>query len=388
MKLKSYISAAVPALALLIGAASCQDDTEKIDNSIFAPVADTSSTINVKPTTGTVTGYVEACIAKKADTDVEVTFAADESRVAVYNELYSTDYEMLPEGYYSIPESVAVIPAAGNTTGKVAVKFNGLNTLDLTKTYLLPVRMTSRLSALSNDTYYFVVKEAALVSTVAGMTRNYALFARGNQANELDAMTQITVEALLYPTDFPNMLATVMGIEGQFLVRVGDAGIPANQLQLATASGNITDPAWTFDTNKWTFLTLTYDTKTGECKVYFNGVQKGSTQTGGYRTAVDWNTASGDITDGPRGFYVGYAYDANRWWNGYMSELRVWNRILTPEEINAPFHFYTVEPDSEGLAAYWKMDEGAGNTIHDYANGYDLQCNEAPEWLPVNLPAK
>ena len=87
MKLKSYISAAVPALALLIGAASCQDDTEKIDNSIFAPVADTSSTINVKPTTGTVTGYVEACIAKKTDTDVEVTFSADESRVAVYNDL-------------------------------------------------------------------------------------------------------------------------------------------------------------------------------------------------------------------------------------------------------------------------------------------------------------
>jgi hypothetical protein len=71
-----------------------------------------------------------------------------------------------------------------------------------------------------------------------------------------------------------------------------------------------------------------------------------------------------------------------------MSELRVWNRVLTQEEINAPFHFYTVEPDAQGLAAYWKMDEGAGNTIRDHANGYDLKCSKAPEWIPASLPAK
>ncbi len=388
MKLKSYISVALSGIALTIGAGSCQDDTEKFDNSIFAPVADTSTTINVKPTSGTAVGYVEANISKKEDLDIEVSFTADEAKVALYNDLYCTDYVMLPTGNYTITQPVAKIPASSNTTGKIAVEFNDLNTLDLSKTYLLPVRMSSTIGALTNDTYYFVVKEAALVSVVADMTDNFALFAQGNQATELGGMTEITVEALLYPTDFPNMLATVMGIEGQFLVRVGDAGLPPNQLQLATASGNVTDPAWTFDTNKWTFLTLTYNTKTGECKVYFNGVQKGSTQTGKYRSPINWNTASGDITDGPRGFYVGYAYDSNRWWNGYMSELRVWNRILTPEEINAPFHFYNVDPDSPNLAAYWKMDEGAGNTIHDYANGYDLKCNSAPEWIPTSLPSK
>ena len=76
------------------------------------------------------------------------------------------------------------------------------------------------------------------------------------------SLSQITVEALLYPYDFPNMLATVMGIEGGFLVRIGDAGIPANRLQLATPNGNLTDAAWEFDTNTWTFMTLTYDCAT------------------------------------------------------------------------------------------------------------------------------
>ena len=184
------------------------------------------------------------------------------------------------------------------------------------------------------------------------------------------------------------MLATVMGIEGGFLVRIGDAGIPANQLQLATPNGNLTDAAWQFDTNKWTFVSLTYDTATGECKVYFDGIQKGATQVGAFHDPINWNTASGDITDGPRGFYVGYAYDANRYFDGEMSELRVWNRILTKEEINEPYHFYTVDNNASGLVAYWKMDEGSGNLIHDYANGYDLKCQKAPEWIPVSLPVK
>lgn len=388
MKLKTYISAAVPALGMLLALASCQDDTENFDNSIFAPSLDTAATINVKPTTTDATGYVEANLAKKEDRDIEVTFFAAESMVEVYNANYGTDYIMLPAGFYEIPEPKATILAGGNTTGKVEVKFKGLDRLDVSKTYVLPVSMSSSFGTLSNDTYYFVVKEAALVSVTADMTENFAVFAQGNQATELENMPQITVEALLYPHDFPNMLATIMGIEGSFLVRVGDAGIPGNQLQLATSAGNVTDPAWTFDTGKWTFLTLTYDTATGECKVYFNGIQKGSTQTGGYNEAVNWNTASGDITDGPRGFYVGYAYDPNRYFNGYMSELRVWNRILTQEEINAPYHFYTVDPESAGLVAYWKMDEGAGNTIKDYANGYNLKCNSAPEWIPVSLPVK
>lgn len=386
MKIKSYLS--IGALALLT-LAGCKDDTKDIDNSIFAPSLATVSTINVKPTTTAAEGYVEANMAKEELTDVKVTFAADAEKVAAYNAIYSTDYKMLPAANFSIPEAEATVPARGNTTGKVKVEFKDLNSLDLDKTtYLLPVKMSSQFGALSNDTYYFIVKEAAMISTVADMTENYGVFAQGNQAPELGNMTQITVEALLYPLDFPNMLATVMGIEGNFLVRIGDAGIPANQLQLATSAGNVTDPAWTFDTNKWTFMTLTYDTATGECKVYFNGVQKGSTQTGGYNSPVNWNTASGDITDGPRGFYVGYAYDANRYFNGYMSELRVWNRILTEDEIKAPFHFYSVPEDSEGLVAYWKMDEGAGNTIADYANGYNLKLKEAPEWIPVALPEK
>ncbi len=387
MKLTKYLPVA---LAMGVALASCQDDTENFDNKIFAPSLDTVTTIYVKQMVTTdAVGYVKSDMAKESDTEISVVFNADPSKVTDYNLLNSMEAEMLPEKFYTIPEPVAVIPVGGNTTGNVAVNFHNLTELDLDKVYVLPVTMSSpAMEATSNATYYFVLREAALISTTPDMTKNYAVYVQGNQATELGSLSQITVEALLYPYDFPNMLATVMGIEGGFLVRIGDAGIPANRLQLATPNGNLTDAAWEFDTNTWTFMTLTYDCATGECNVYFNGVKKGATQTGSYPGPINWNTAAGDITDGPRGFYVGYAYDANRYFNGQMSELRVWNRCLTQEEINAPLHFYTVPADSEGLVAYWKLDEGGGKRFKDYANGYDLICPNDPTWVQVSIPEK
>ena len=62
--------------------------------------------------------------------------------------------------------------------------------------------------------------------------------------------------------------------------------------------------------------------------------------------------------------------------------------VLTADEIRAPYHFYSVDPQSEGLVAYWKFDNGAGCLITDYANGYDLICNKDPKWVNVTLPAK
>lgn len=387
MKLTKYLPVA---LAMGVALASCQDDTENFDNKIFAPSLDTVATIYVKQMVTTdAVGYVKADMAKESEVEIPVTFYANPAKVTDYNLLNSMNAEMLPEKFFTIDEPVAVIPVGGNTTGNVAVNFHNLTELDLSKVYVLPVSMsTPSMETTSNATYYFVLREAALISTTPDMTQNYAVFVQGNQAPELENLTQITVEALLYPYDFPNMLATVMGIEGGFLVRIGDAGIPANRLQIANPGGNMTDPAWEFDTNTWTFMTMTYDCATKECNVYFNGVKKGATQTCSYAGPINWNTASGDIKDGPRGFYVGYAYDGNRYFNGQMSELRIWNRCLTPEEINAPLHFYTVANDAPGLVAYWKLDEGGGKRFADYANGYDLICPNDPTWVQVSIPEK
>ena len=62
-----------------------------------------------------------------------------------------------------------------------------------------------------------------------------------------------------------------------------------------------------------------------------------------------------------RCFWIGYSYNEQRFFNGSVAEVRIWNRALTAEEIQAVNHFYTADPASEGLIAYWKFDEGEGD---------------------------
>jgi hypothetical protein len=48
---------------------------------------------------------------------------------------------------------------------------------------------------------------------------------------------------------------------------------------------------------------------------------------------------------------------------------------------------YGVSPESEGLVAYWKFNEGSGSTIIDHANGTNLSAvGGTPTWIPVTLP--
>ena len=72
-----------------------------------------------------------------------------------------------------------------------------------------------------------------------------------------------------------------MGIEGRFLLRIGDAGVPDNQLQLATSNGNVTDPSWQFETGKWLRCAFTFSSSTGAATLWINGNKK-ATLTSGY----------------------------------------------------------------------------------------------------------
>lgn len=135
----------------------------------------------------------------------------------------------------------------------------------------------------------------------------------------------------------------------------------------------------------WYHLAVVFDG--GYVTVYVNGVEKLSRAYVG-RTSVNLGAKHHNEEDGSRVFWIGYSYEAQRYFDGVVAEARIWNRALTAEEIKAPNHFYFVDPASDGLIAYWKFDEGAGTKVIDYASGYDLTFDNEPVWVPVSLPEK
>ncbi len=217
-------------------------------------------------------------------------------------------------------------------------------------------------------------------------------------AGVLNNLSTFTMEALFMSTNFKanGALNTIMGVEGNFLIRVGDAGIPSNRLQVATSNGNLTlSKEYDFETNKWYHVAVTYNS--GNIEVYINGVLAGSGKYG--YSSKSFGMTHTNESDGSRCFWIGYAYDGNRDLRGGMSEVRIWNKVLSADEINATDHFYKVDSASDGLVAYWKMNDGTGSTMKDYtSNGNDLQGEidiqntgtwtgtNGINWLDVALP--
>ncbi len=357
---------------------SCSDDMKNYDNKAFTSSSKVG-TILLKGTNETEDAVIKTKIAKPEEAQVKVTYKADASLVGEYNLIYGEKAVIVPSENYEIADGVSVIEAGAMEGNDVVVHFKNLSDLDRDLVYVLPVTVSdSNIDFLkSTRTSYFVIKGAALINTVANVTNNY-LALQNPGSSTLNNLNQLTIEALVRMDKFGKLISTVMGIEGNFLFRVGDAGVPDNQLQLATSSGNVTDAAWQIPTNEWVHLAATFNSTDGAVEVYLNGVKKGSTQYSGYRLAVNWGSES---------FYIGKSYDDNRWLEGDICEVRIWNRVLTGDEIKAKNHFYIVAPDSEGLAAYWKFDEGSGKVVADHTgNGNVVVSNADMRWDTVSLP--
>ena len=178
-------------------------------------------------------------------------------------------------------------------------------------------------------------------------------------------------------------ISSIMGIEGKFLVRIGDSGVDPNQIQVAS-SRNLTNSDLKLDAGRWYHVAVTFES--GNVKVYLDGAEKCSGNVG--TSSVNFGVAHSDESDGkPRCFWIGYSYASDRYFDGQISEVRIWNKALTPEEINAPDHFYQVAAASDGLVAYWKFDEGAGKTIKDQTSyGNDLTVDKELKGFNVSLP--
>lgn len=327
------------------------------------------------------------------DIEAEIGVAADlldQYRMAYYD----PDVELLGEEFYQIENPQTRIPAGSVTSIPVTVKFLGTNLLDREKRYVLPVSILSSrgMEILeSARTLYFLFKGSALINVVADLDdQAYASPSWSGNADVANGLEQFTLEALINANKLDKMISTVMGIEGHFLIRLGDAGVPANQIQIATQRGNRTNADLQIETNRWYHLAVTFDD--GDIKVYLDGVEKLSNSVSMSSVDLGEKHNVGDENEdgvGGRFFWVGYSYDSKRCFNGKMSEVRIWNRALSAEEINAPDHFYSVESDSEGLISYWKFDEDdrASGTIADRtANGNDMYVVNTIKWFDVTLP--
>lgn len=368
----------------------CNDDVENFDNKIYIDSSSKVSTILMILGNDNDKANFQVAMPKLEGQDVVFNVEATPSLVSTYNEAYYDNAELLPAENYTIESPNVVIKAGTVRSSDIKISFKNMTKLDRQKKYVIPVNVTNANVGVleSARTMYFILKKAALINVVADINENNA-YVDWKNPDDFTAMRKFTAEALIRPRNFDKTLSTIMGIEGQFLIRIGDAGIPSNQLQIATSGGNYSSSALLIPTNVWSHVAVTYDADAKKIEVYINGKNVYSTASANAGT-VNWGVPHSDESNGqPRCFWIGYAYDNNRYLAGDISECRVWNKVLTSSDINATNHFYMVDPASDGLIAYWKFNDGGGATIKDYSiNGNDATASKTLVWKDVELPAE
>lgn len=253
-----------------------------------------------------------------------------------------------------------------------------------------------------------VIQANVLISTVARMNDYRAIFASASSNKDVFKLGKdLTIELLIKPdADSFNTENAIIGIGGRFLIRHSSIG-NEGRWELVYAreatdwNGNhyeVRVQGSSLTADKWTHIAVTVDSDTEKIITYQDGVLKSSSYYNRDMMDVDLSETY-NVNNQTQEFAIAYAYDKtydnNNFFKGLVSEVRIWNKALTSEEINSENHFYTVEPDSEGLVAYWKMNDGDGSIFKDNtSNGNNLvgqTFNDAWNtadivWERVSLP--
>lgn len=380
MKLHKYMFASLSFCSLVLG--SCQnndiDDEHHYDNKVFVTSQQVRDDLLIKETISEATRSIFYRLADPLDREVNISFDAAPQLTAAYNLAFNDNAQVLAADYYEIPVKSVTIKAGDISSDDVVVNFKNTNKLDKSRRYVLPVTITDAdIEVLdSKRTAYFIFKGAALINVVANIEKIYFPISWKTDMSNVNA---ITVEALLRSDDWEagrdNALSSIFGIEGRFLLRIGDADRPRDQLQCVAPGGNFPAPNAVagLPTKEWVHIAVVYDAGTHERIYYKDGVKVYSDENATYAL---------NLTSG---CYIGKSYDNTRWLPGDISEVRIWNIQRTGEEIAK--NPYEVDPHASGLVAYWKFNEGTGSAIKDHTgNGNDITASGAPTWVNVELP--
>ena len=372
------------AVALLLSVTACDNKDYSKDspfgNSVYIDAAKVKDVANFTFNNVTQTGsqQISAVLAYPSSQDIEVDFQADPSLISSYNARLGTDYAMLEAKYYKFSTQHVTIPKGEVNSEEITVDFSNLTDLMIDAGYLLPVtikQVSGGMDMLAGSkTICYVVRRSSAITTAVSLTDNYfevpGFDAGSPTADVVNGMTQLTYEAIIRVNKFTPKtdISTIMGIEQYCLFRLGDSGFPRQQLQFSANEIKFpnADEGKLLQPGEWYHVAVTYDTEAKTAAIYVDGKLQSSMDDYGTGEPINLGrqTRGKDFM-----FKIGHSYgepeDMTRQLDGEICEVRIWNVVRSQEEIYK--NMYDVDPQTSGLCAYWKFNDGKGhNTAKDF----------------------
>lgn len=343
--------------------AGCQNAAEKEDMIYFSGTErNPAMSITVEGPASYGLSVTSSC---KVEKDMKVKLRLAPELLELYNTKVGKTYELLPDNSYNLDNDELIIEKGNHVSAKTLFNINKLDDFVDGKVYCMPIQIVGvdgGMSVLESSRVAYIVVNRTIITNAIDLRGSCAFKVEQFQGNEkLKSLPAVSMEARVNVTGFMErspFISTIMGIEENFLLRFGDVTIDKSQLQLAGGGRQVTAPL-KFATNTWYHVAVVYNGSS--VKLYINGELSAS---------KDGLSGAIDLTGGSQGFYIGQSCGSRKL-NGKISECRVWTKALS--DIDIQNNMCAVDVESPDLLAYWKMNEGTGNTVKDWSgNGYDL----------------
>ncbi|MBP1613581.1 MAG: hypothetical protein H6Q13_1029 [Bacteroidetes bacterium] len=307
---------------------------------------------------------ITASATNQVSQDVQVKFAIDNSLVENYNKEHNTNYYAIPEGAAVIEDTDALIQSGKSFSTPAVVKVVSTENFAEGRVYVIPVTMTqvNGLDVLQSSKTIFLQISRVIHFTSLNIsnTNLYSNFIFADDKKQ--ELSNFTYEIKFYSDDWHTIARlcsfTSKDEQRSSMLRFGENGQAVNALQWVSPTGSIVSTTL-FSTGRWYTVSLTYDGS--KLTMYVNGVK--DAEGAGDGKSVDFQR-----------FELGMSwtgYRSSQYFHGRISEVRVWSRALKPAEMQ--MGLCGVDPKSDGLLAYWKMNEGEGHIFKDATgHGYDM----------------
>lgn len=310
---------------------------------------------------------------RRCPSDVTVRLAMDTALVRAYNAKHGTAYYPVPASCVSLEDSEVTIKQGEALSTAAQVKV--INTDDFIEgaTYVIPVTIQQ----VRGDGSEVIESSRTVFLQISRIISFYSLENNQNASSnyifpddKMVNLTNYTIEFKVYSYNFGNVgnIKRVLAIEGKNeeeanMFRFGENGSAGGDILQWVLPGGRCFSSTHFKTNRWYLVSCTYDGQT--FKMYVDGVE--DAQASGTGKATPFQRFELGMSWGN--------YRTSQFFQGRLCEVRLWNRALTASEISTGFA--GVNARSDGLVAYWKMNEGDGHIFHDATgHGYDMDWTD------------
>lgn len=367
MMKKIYTKHKAPLWGIILGLflSGCSEyDYDK--NVLLITGTETSPVVKFVVEDTPATYAVTASTTAKVDKDVKVKFSLDNAALEEYNAAHKTNYFPVPESAVQIDGTDAVIQANKSFSSAVNVKVVSTEELAEGRVYVVPltIRDADGMNVLQSSKTIFLRLSRTMHFTALDMS-NSSLYSNIIFDESLKReFSNFTYEVKFYSTRWKQLAVlcsfTSADEKRSSALRFGEIGMDNNALQwIAPSSSGSIVSSTRFSTNRWYTISLTYDGRM--FTMYVDGVKEAYEDGDGlpvtfqrFGLGMTWTS-----------------YRAGQYFPGRIAEVRVWDRALSAAALQDGL--CGVDPQSEGLVAYWKMNEGEGHIFKDATgHGYDM----------------